>query len=129
MDDYEQVVALWQAAGLKIGRSESREGLRKKLERDADLFLVAQQDDRIVGTVLGSYDGRRGWINRLAVAPDHRGQGLGSLLVAQVEEGLKARGCGKVNLFIEPTNAQVQGFYERLGYTADELIFMEKWLA
>jgi ribosomal protein S18 acetylase RimI-like enzyme len=126
MDDYQQVAALWQAAGLKLGRIESQEGLRKKLERDADLFLVVQHDDCIVGTVLGAYDGRRGWINRLAVAPDHQGEGLGSLLIAQVEERLRAKGCEKVNLFIESTNARVQGFYERLGYNTDELIFMEK---
>ena len=129
MDDYQQVIAVWQATGLKVGRTETQEGIRKKLERDSDLFLVAQDGDRIVGVVLGSYDGRRGWINRLAVVPAHQGAGLGLRLVAEVETRLKARGCQKVNLLIEPSNARVQGFYERLGYNTDELIFMEKWLA
>lgn len=128
MDDYQQVIAVWQATGLKVGRTETQEGIRKKLERDADLFLVVQDGDRIVGVVLGSYDGRRGWINRLAVVPDHQGAGLGLRLVAEVETRLKARGCRKVNLHIEPSNAKVQGFYARLGYRVDELIFMEKWL-
>lgn len=131
VNDYERVVALWAASGLQVGASDSREGLAHKLERDADLFLVAEDGDggAIVGVVMGSYDGRRGWINHLAVAASYRGRGLGRRLVAEVERRLRARGCRKVNLLIEPGNARVQGFYEALGYTRDELIFMEKWLA
>jgi ribosomal protein S18 acetylase RimI-like enzyme len=126
--DYQEVVALWRAAGLDLNRSDSLEGIRKKLERDADLFLVVQQEGRIVGVVMGSYDGRRGWISRLAVSPALQRTGLGSRLVARVEECLRAKGCEKVNLFVTPSNGGVRGFYERLGYTTDELIFMEKWL-
>lgn len=100
--DYPPVMALWQRAGLIISRSDSPEGLRQKLKRDADLFLVAEENDRIVGVIMGCYDGRRGWINRLAVAPDQRGAGLGSDPVKQVEERLKAKGCEKVNLLFEP---------------------------
>ena len=127
--DYSQVIALWRRVGLIVGRSDSPESLRKKLERDPDLFLVAQEGDRIVGVIVGSYDGRRGWINHLAVAPEHQSAGLGSMLVNQVEERLRPKGCEKVNLLIEPTNERIQGFYEQLGYARDELIFMEKWLS
>lgn len=128
LNDYERVVALWEESGLQVGPSDSREGLAHKLERDADLFLVAEDGGAIVGAVLGSYDGRRGWINHLAVAESQRGQGLGRRLVAEVERRLRGRGCRKVNLLIESGNARVQGFYEALGYTRDGLIFMEKWL-
>jgi len=128
ISDYSQVIALWHVAGLIISRSDNLQGLRKKLERDADLFLVAEDSGRVVGVVTGSYDGRRGWINHLAVEPDQQRMGLGSSLVHLVETRLKAKGCEKVNLLIEPGNASVQGFYERLDYTLDELIFMEKWL-
>ena len=128
IDDYPEVLALWQEVGLVISRSDSQEGLRQKLERDADLFLVSQENKRIVGVVMGCWDGRRGWINHLAVASDQQGNGLGSLLVTQVEERLKAKGCQKVNLLIEANNSGVQGFYELLGYARDDLIFMEKWL-
>jgi ribosomal protein S18 acetylase RimI-like enzyme len=127
-DDYPEVMALWQSAGLIISRSDSPEGLRKKIERDAELFLVVQDNNRIIGVVMGCFDGRRGWINHLAVAPDQQRAGLGSILVKQVEERLKAKGCEKVNLLIEPANGDVQGFYEHLGYIRDDLIFMEKWL-
>jgi ribosomal protein S18 acetylase RimI-like enzyme len=129
VDDYPQVIALWEMVGLRISRSDNLQGLRRKLERDADLFLVAEEDDRIVGVIMGCFDGRRGWMNHLAVAPEQQNTGVGSLLVGLVEERLKAKGCEKVNLLIEPANASVQGFYDRLGYARDDLIFMEKWLS
>ncbi len=126
--DYERVFSLWKTSSLDIGRSDSLESLRKQLERDAELFLVAEENGSIVGVVLGRWEGRRGWINRLAVAPAQRHKGLGSLLVSEIEKRLKAKGCEKVNLLIEADNSGVQVFYERIGYNRDDLIFMEKWL-
>ena len=78
--------------------------------------------------MFGSYDGRRGWVHRLATRPDRRGQGIATALVAELERRLCAAGCPKVNLLIEPDNAAVAGFYARLGYRPDDLLFMEKWL-
>ena len=128
IEDHEAVTSLWHGCGLHPSRSDSMEGLARKLERDPDLFLVAVSDGEVIGTVLGSYDGRRGWINRLAVRHDFRGKGLADRLMAEVERRLVAIGCDKVNLLIEPDNAGVQTYYERLGYGTDALIFMEKWL-
>jgi len=128
LDDYSQVIALWQATGLEVGRSDSLPALRHKLEFDADLLLVAEEGGRIVGVVMGGYDGRRGWIYHLAVAPERQRTGLGRSLMDRVEKRFKTKGCAKINLLIEPRNARVQGFYERLGYTRDDLIFMEKWI-
>lgn len=130
MEDLPAALALWSACGLHPSQSDTEAGFRLKLSRDPDLFLVAEAPDGgLAGTILGSWDGRRGWINRLAVAPEWRGTGLAQRLMAEVEARLAARGCAKVNLLIEADNAGVQGFYARLGYTRDELIFMEKWLA
>jgi ribosomal protein S18 acetylase RimI-like enzyme len=126
--DYAAMLALWDVCGLHPSRTDTEAALARKLTRDPELFLVAETERRIVGTVLGSYDGRRGWINRLAVHPDFRGQGLADRLMAEVERRLVAIGCDKVNLLIEPDNASVQAYYARLGYRADPLIFMEKWL-
>ena len=128
--DYDRVVALWTAAGLHLSASDTPAGLTHKLERDPDLFLLVEDEESgtLVGVVMGCYDGRRGWINHLAVADGWRGDGIGRRLVAEVERRLRAKGCEKVNLLIEPANAAIQGFYEHLGYARDDLIFMEKWL-
>jgi ribosomal protein S18 acetylase RimI-like enzyme len=127
-DDQSAVAGLWRDCGLHPSHSDGPEGLAKKLARDPELFLVAEEEGRIVGTVMGSYDGRRGWINRLAVRPDRQGSGIATVLMAEVERRLAAIGCEKVNLLIEPDNAKVESFYARLGYASDPLIFMEKWL-
>ncbi|ASJ57306.1 GNAT family N-acetyltransferase [Brevibacillus formosus] len=129
LQQYEEVIQLWQRAGLELSSSDTREGLHKKLERDAELFLVAvNEDGRIVAAVMGSYDGRRGWVNHLAVDPQFQGQDIGSRLMAELENRFVNVGCEKINLLIEPTNSSVQAFYSQLGYKRDELIFMEKWI-
>ena len=127
-DDHPQVLALWQSSGLVTGRSDTRESLQKQMKRDPDLFLVAEEDGRIIGVIMGRWEGRRGWINRLAIVPEHRNNKLGSKLVEEVEERLKTKGCEKVNLLIDGGNASVQDFYRKIGYSNDDLIFMEKWL-
>jgi ribosomal protein S18 acetylase RimI-like enzyme len=128
IEDYDEVVAVWVQAGLELGQSDDREGIEHKLTRDADLFLVAIDGDTIIGVVMGTYDGRRGWVNHLAVSVQYKGQGVGTQLMQEMERRLHEKGCAKVNLLITPTNAAVQDFYQRLGYQRDELIFMEKWL-
>ncbi|MEM9774658.1 MAG: GNAT family acetyltransferase [Chloroflexota bacterium] len=128
--DYEKILALWKAAGIILSRSDTPAGLKQKLERDSDLFFVLEDESsRLIGAVMGSYDGRRGWINHLAIDPTYQGKGLGKIMMTELEKRFKAIGCEKINLLIEPTNAAVQSFYEGIGYTADELIFMEKWLS
>ncbi|WP_103107854.1 GNAT family acetyltransferase [Brevibacillus reuszeri] len=129
LHQYAEVIDLWLRAGLQLSRSDTVEGLRQKLERDPELFLVATTEaGNIVGAVMGSYDGRRGWVNHLAVDPGYQGQDLGSRLMQELENRLAVLGCEKINLLIEPSNGGVQAFYGRLGFTADELIFMEKWI-
>ncbi|MBV9230012.1 MAG: GNAT family acetyltransferase [Chloroflexi bacterium] len=128
MEDYEAVAALWREAGLHLSKSDSRAGIARKLERDADVFLVAEDEGTIVGAVMGTYDGRRAWVNHLAVAAACRGHGLGKRLIEEMERRLRAKGCDKVNLLIEPDNAGVQEFYQQLGYEQRQLIFMQKWL-
>jgi ribosomal protein S18 acetylase RimI-like enzyme len=128
IEDYDEIVALWQRAGLILGASDDYEGIAHKLLRDPDLFLVAVEESVLVGAVMGSYDGRRGWINHLAVSPQYQGNGLGTQLIGELEQRLHHKGCTKVNLLIEAANTAVQTFYQRLGYQRDQLIFMEKWL-
>lgn len=126
--DFDGLVALWKGAGLRLRLEPLMEELASVLERDPDLVLVVEDGGSIVASVLGTWDGRRGWVNRLATHPGHQGRGLARLLITELERRLRAKGCRKVNLLIEPENAAVVAWYERLGYRRDDLIFMEKLL-
>lgn len=126
--DYAAVIGLWERCGLHPSASDTPGRLAGVARQHPGLFLLAVEGEGLAGSVMGVWDGRRGWINRLAVDPARRHGGLGRRLLALVEERLRARGCDKVNLLIEPDNAAVVGFYEAAGYASDPLIFMEKFL-
>lgn len=129
MDDYEQVIDLWLRAGILVGPSDSREGISRRLLRDEDLFLVAvDEHEQIIGAVLGGFDGRRGWVNHLAVEPALQTRGVGKALLETLEARLRQRGCLKVNLLVAGHNTGVLGFYEKQGFQSSNVIFMEKWL-
>lgn len=126
--DYPAVLALWQTAGpgLHVSPSDSPAELARKLQRDPDLFLVAEADDRLIGTVLGGFDGRRGMVYHLAVAEGWRGQGIGSALMDEVEARLLARGCRKAYLMVAPENSAVTHFYARRGWAVMDVLPMGK---
>ena len=102
--------------------------LRQKLAVGRDLFYVAVVDGVVVGTVLGGYDGHRGWIYSVAVDADHRRRGIGSALLRRLEAELRRLGCLKANLQVRTRNSGVVAFYESLGFTADAVISMGKRL-
>jgi ribosomal protein S18 acetylase RimI-like enzyme len=115
--DYAAVRELWEHAGPGIQLSSSDESLEieKKLGRDPDLFLVAVRDGKLVGTVLGGFDGRRGLVYHLAVDPTLRRQGLGRTLMEAVEERLRAKGCLKYYLLVTKDNSDALTFYRDFG--------------
>ncbi len=126
--DYEAVLALWQQypEALGIGRSDTRDEILKKLARDPDLFIVAEEEGMIVGTVIGGYDGRRGLIYHLAVDHGYRGRGLGRILMDEVERRLAAKGCIRAYLLVRRENLDVVEFYEKLGWEAMTVTTMGK---
>ncbi|WP_141433145.1 GNAT family acetyltransferase [Bacillus sp. 03113] len=128
LNDFDAVTNLWKKAGLILSRSDTFEGMKEKLKRDPELFFVLEDSTRIIGVVMGSYDGRRGWINHLAVDPEYQGRNIGQKIMAELELRFKQAGCEKINLLIELDNEKVQGFYKKQGFKKDELIFMEKWI-
>ena len=128
MRDYEQVIALWLKTGISVGPADSREGILQTLQHNPDLFLIADNGQRVVGTVIGTYDGRCGWAHHVAVDPQCQGAGVGAALMGELENRLRARGCATINLTVARTNAQVQGFYERLGFDPRDVICMQKCL-
>ena len=116
--DYENALHLWKNAGegIGIGLSDQPEEIAKKLQRDPDLFLVAEQDGQLIGTVIGGFDGRRGMVYHLAVAPDFRCKGLASQLMQEVESRLRAKGCRKAYLLVKHGNDLAASFYEKRGW-------------
>ena len=89
---------LWNAPDLMIAN---------KLEVQPELLLVGELAGAVVGGVMAGYDGVRGWIYHLAVAPEWRRRGFATQLVRAAEAGLRALGCRKVNIQIRAANAEV----------------------
>ena len=117
-DDYEPVFALWKSIerGVHTGRSDTPEEIQKKLARDPDLFLVAEADGAIIGSVIGGYDGRRGLVYHLAVHVAFRGRGVGSQLMEELESRLRARGCLKCYLLVTTDNPEAEVYYQQRGW-------------
>lgn len=128
LTDYDTVYALWQNSGpgVGVGRSDTREEIEKKLQRDQDLFLVARDAGKIIGTVIGGYDGRRGIIYHLAVDKAYRGNGIGKMLMAEVEKRLATKGCLKAYLLVTRENTDVIEFYRALGWESMDVTLMGK---
>lgn len=116
--DYPAVKELWEGMekGVHLGRSDTPLEIEKKVLRDPDLFLVAEQVGYIIGSVIGGYDGRRGLLYHLAVAKDFRQQGVGGQLLDEVEARLRAKGCLKCYLMVTPDNSEVENFYKKRGW-------------
>ena len=117
--DTEAVVALWTACGLTRPWNDPHRDIARKLTVQPELFLVADDDGRPVGTAMAGYDGHRGHVYYLAVDPARQGTGLGRALMAEAEALLLALGCPKVSVQIRSGNEAVTAFYDRLGYAAD----------
>lgn len=124
--DCDAVRALWLRAGLELRPSDSKEELEKKLRRDPELFLVAEDEGEIVGAVIGAFDGRRGFIYHLAVAPERQGEGIGKALIDQVIEGLKKLGCIRLLLLVNEENEKAVEFYKATGFRQDRMYVMSK---
>ena len=116
--DYEPVYRLWQSIekGIGLGRSDTPTEIGKKTSRDPDLFLVAECEGSIVGSVIGGFDGRRGMIYHLAVDASFRGIGIGARLMNEVESRLRLKGCLKCYLLVTADNPEAEEYYRRRGW-------------
>ena len=128
--DWDAVRALWARCGpgVQFSRSDEPAEIQKKLQRDPDLFLVAEREGHVIGAVMGGFDGRRGLVYHLAVAPEARQQGTGAALMAELEARLKAKGCLKCYLLVTRENADVLAFYSARGWDVMDLYLMGKVL-
>lgn len=125
-EDYAAAIELWSAMeeGVRVGPSDAPAEIEKKLERDPDLFLAAEDDGRLIGTVIGGFDGRRGFVYHLAVAAAFRRSGVASRLMAEVESRLRGKGCIRCYLLVRPDNRAAIRHYEKGGWKLlDDLIY------
>ena len=123
------VVAVWNACFVEARAwNQPREVIRRKLAVARDLFLVGTLGGRVVAAVIAGWDGHRGWLYHLGVAPDVRRRGIATRLVRAAEARLRACGCPKINLQILAANRDVVAFYERLGFIVEERVSMGKRL-
>jgi ribosomal protein S18 acetylase RimI-like enzyme len=127
--DEADVIALWaDVFAYPAAHNDPATVIRHKLAVQRELFFVAVLDGAVVGTVMGGYDGHRGWIYSLAVRPEVRRRGIGTALMRHVERELTRLGCPKVNLQVLASNVATVEFYRRLGYTVEERVSMGKLL-
>ncbi|ETX11369.1 acetyltransferase GCN5 [Marinomonas ushuaiensis DSM 15871] len=136
--DKASVIVLWRECGLVTPQNNPDKDIERKLNVDADLFLVGVKNiddgavekgnEIIVASVMGGYEGHRGWINYLAVSPNHQRKGYGQAIMKAVESRIQAKGCPKINLQVRHTNQAVIAFYAALGYGDDNVVGLGKRL-
>jgi ribosomal protein S18 acetylase RimI-like enzyme len=119
---------LWEniGQGIHLRRSDEPDEIIKKIQRDPDLFLLAEMDGAIVGSVIGGFDGRRGMMYHLAVAPEYRRNGIAALLVAELERRLRLKGCIRYYLFVDHDNHEAIEFYKKYGWERMDYLALAK---
>jgi len=126
-EDYENMIETWNKAGLSIrvkGR-ESKKSIRKELKFVGAYFIGAfdkSKEEQPIGLVIANYDGRRGWINRIAVLPEYRRRGVASALIDKAEEFLKKKGAKVIAALIDKSNNSSRKLFEKHGYNMIEEI-------
>ncbi len=126
--DEQQIIELWNKCNLLVPQNNPKYDIQLKMAFQPDLFLVGILDNRVVASAMAGYDGHRGWVNYLAVDPDTQNNGFGRKIMAVAEEKLINLGCPKINIQIRSTNKKVLEFYERIGFSDDNVLGMGKRL-
>jgi ribosomal protein S18 acetylase RimI-like enzyme len=128
VQDESALVDLWSKCELIRPANDPAKDIRRKLAVNPEWFLVGTANGEIIASVMAGYDGHRGWINYLAVHPQHRMRGHGRKIMAEAERLLRAAGCPKINLQVRTNNRAVLAFYERIGFYVDDVVSLGKRL-
>jgi len=123
--DYGSLIDLWNCAGLphKPKGRDTRHNISREIEHPNAVFLVAEKEGRLIGSAFGTHDGRKGWINRVAVIPAYRRQSIAAALVQEVEKRLKEKGICIIACLVEEWNKESLDFFQKIGYVCHEDIF------
>ena len=127
--DQEAVIQLWHTCGLVKPQNNPAKDIARKLQVNPELFLVGcDPAGEIIASIMGGYEGHRGWINYLAVHPATQRKGYARQLMIEIESLLAAQGCPKINLQVRDTNVEVLAFYRAIGYLQDPVVSFGKRL-
>ncbi len=127
-DNQQAVINLWQACNLVVAWNDPVKNIQRKMLVDPDLFLIGELSEDIVATVMGGYEGHRGWINYLAVSPEHQRKGYARAMMQQVEVLILQKGSPKINLQVRSNNIDVIQFYQAIGYDIENAVGLGKRL-
>ena len=128
MDDEKQLVQIWNDSGLIVPWNNPHRDIQRKARIQPELFLVGIYENRLVASVMGGYDGHRGWVYYLSVHPDYQRKGFARQMMLEIEDRLHKIGCPKINLQVRNTNLKVIEFYKRIGYKLDDVLSFGKCL-
>ena len=125
LEQYDEIVELWKKAGIDVGSSDTIDEVTRVLNRNPDLFLIGKLQEKVIAVVIGTFDGRRGYVHHLAIDPDYQKKGYGKTMMDELIEKFHIKKVHKVHLFIEKYNKEVADFYRKLGWEVrDDLIMM-----
>ena len=124
--DQPAVILLWEKCDLLRPWNDPAKDIRRKLEIQPEMFIVGVLNEELVATAMAGYEGHRGWVNYLAVAPEHQGKGFGRAIMAEAEKLLEQAGCPKVNVQVRGTNSSAIDFYRRIGYRIEDVVGLGK---
>ena len=127
-EDEDALVALWKMCELTVPWNNPHKDIARKLQVQPELFLVGILDSNLIATVMGGYDGHRGWINYLAVHPDFWENVYGQKIMNSVETEIRKMGCPKINLQIRTANDKIAFAHQKLGFTNNHVVSMGKRL-
>lgn len=127
-EDENEVIHLWGQCGLIVPQNNPQKDIKRKMKVNPELFLVGIYRSNLIATCIAGYEGHRGWINYLAVAPAMRRRGVATQLMTAAEKQLKCIGCPKINLQVRTSNKAVIDFYASIGFQDDHVLSMGKRL-
>ena len=122
---YPEVLELWKKAGIGVGSSDTKEEIALIIARNPELFLIGKEQEKIIATVIGAFDGRRGYVHHLAVDPMYQEIGYGKAIMDDLIERFRKKKVHKIHLFIQKQNKKVVDFYSKQGWEIrDDIIMM-----
>lgn len=125
LEEYEMLVRMWEESRLphKPKGRDKKENIAREISSPSAIFLVAEKDGKLIGSAFGTHDGRKGWINRVAVTPAFRRLGIAAALVKEIERRIASMGIDIIACLIERWNRESMEFFEKIGYECHRDIF------